>query len=256
MKISHLRTWLASLIFGIAIPMAFSDEPCSPAHQTDASSLCQTVATHKVHKEIREILQSEDFNQKDTHVTLGLKRAIPWIDFNLPDMTDQHASSGVVKVITFIIDKLPWIALAILIVFSLWQRHRWIPLFRAWFPVMPQDHDVTHLQICIDKERLPDDIPLTARTLWQKGEARSALSLLYRGALDSLQVHAKVSIPDSATEYENLKAIEKTQPQAVISDFKIILRAWQTMAYADCPPSDFAHLLVVFERRFVSRGES
>ena len=39
----------------------------------------------------------------------------------------------------------------------------------------------------IRPDSLPDDIGAAVRALWQRGEARAALSLLYRGALSALQ---------------------------------------------------------------------
>jgi hypothetical protein len=52
----------------------------------------------------------------------------------------------------------------------------------------------------IRPETLPDDVGATARRLWDRGEQRPALALLYRGLLSRLvHVHA-VPIRDSSTE--------------------------------------------------------
>ena len=59
----------------------------------------------------------------------------------------------------------------------------------------------THVQdLDIRPETLPEDIGAAARRLWDRGEHRAALALLYRGLLSRLvHVHA-VPIRDSSTE--------------------------------------------------------
>jgi hypothetical protein len=52
----------------------------------------------------------------------------------------------------------------------------------------------------IRPESLPDDIGGTARALWDRGEHRAALALLYRGLLSRLVHVHRVPIRDSSTE--------------------------------------------------------
>ncbi len=79
---------------------------------------------------------------------------------------------------------------------------------RAWDP-RPQAADAfvapTHVQdFDIRPETLPEDIGAAARRLWDRGEHRAALALLYRGLLSRLvHVHA-VPIRDSSTENDCL----------------------------------------------------
>jgi hypothetical protein len=75
---------------------------------------------------------------------------------------------------------------------------------RAWDPQLEAaDAFVapTHVQdLDIRPETLPEDIGAAARRLWDRGEHRAALALLYRGLLSRLvHVHA-VPIRDSSTE--------------------------------------------------------
>ena len=50
------------------------------------------------------------------------------------------------------------------------------------------------------RRRLPDDIGAAARALWDRGEQRAALALLYRGMLSRLAHVHRVPIRDSSTE--------------------------------------------------------
>jgi Domain of unknown function (DUF4129) len=54
----------------------------------------------------------------------------------------------------------------------------------------------------IRPESLPDDLPAAVRSLWQRGEHRSALSLLYRGALSRLVHEHRLPVRASSTEGE------------------------------------------------------
>jgi hypothetical protein len=54
----------------------------------------------------------------------------------------------------------------------------------------------------IRPESLPDDLPGAVRALWQRGESRAALSLLYRGALSRLVHEHAVPVRAASTEGE------------------------------------------------------
>ncbi|HEX5109344.1 MAG TPA: DUF4129 domain-containing protein [Vicinamibacterales bacterium] len=59
----------------------------------------------------------------------------------------------------------------------------------------------THVRdLDIRPESLPDDIGAAARALWDRGERRAALALLYRGLLSRLAHVHQVPIRDSTTE--------------------------------------------------------
>ena len=59
----------------------------------------------------------------------------------------------------------------------------------------------THVRdLDIRPESLPDDIGAAARVLWDRGEGRAALALLYRGLLSRLAHVHQVPIRDSTTE--------------------------------------------------------
>ena len=59
----------------------------------------------------------------------------------------------------------------------------------------------THVRdLDIRPESLPDDIGAAARALWDRGEHRAALALLYRGLLSRLAHVHRLPIRDSSTE--------------------------------------------------------
>jgi hypothetical protein len=90
-------------------------------------------------------------------------------------------------------------ALAALLIVHVW---RWIAVrgdaARGRALVLP-----SHVRdLDIRPESLPDDLPGAVRALWQRGESRAALSLLYRGALSRLVHDHAVPVRAASTEGE------------------------------------------------------
>ncbi len=89
----------------------------------------------------------------------------------------------------------------------------------------------THVQdLDIRPESLPDDIGATARTLWDRGEQRAALALLYRGLLSRLAHVYEVPIRDSSTEGDILQAA-RTQEARRLDYATRLVRTWQRAIY-------------------------
>jgi len=80
-------------------------------------------------------------------------------------------------------------------------------------------------------EPLPGDLDASVRALWQAGQRREALALLYRGAV--ARVAAVLQIPESgeATEADWLQRA-RALDDAQRARFAAIVRAWQYAAYA------------------------
>jgi hypothetical protein len=83
----------------------------------------------------------------------------------------------------------------------------------------------------IRPETLPDDIGAAARQLWERGEQRAALALLYRGMLSRLvHVHG-VPIRDSSTEGDCLALATARLPKERSDYFSRLVRVWQRFGY-------------------------
>jgi len=95
----------------------------------------------------------------------------------------------------------------------------------------------THVRdLDIRPESLPADVGAAAWALWQRGEHRAALSLLYRGLLSRLaHVHA-VPIRDSSTEGECLALAEQSLPAERRSYVGQLIRTWQRAVYGGEDP--------------------
>jgi hypothetical protein len=90
----------------------------------------------------------------------------------------------------------------------------------------------THVQdLDIRPESLPDDIGAAARALWDRGEQRAALALLYRGLLSRLAHVYEVPIRDSSTEGDCLQIAARTLEAPRLEFATRLVRTWQRAIY-------------------------
>lgn len=87
----------------------------------------------------------------------------------------------------------------------------------------------------ITRESLPEDILAAAMAAWDAGNAREALSLLYRGSLSWLVTQRRVPIRDSDTEEDCLSHVAKHAQQPEAAFFNQLTGAWVQTAYATLP---------------------
>jgi hypothetical protein len=90
----------------------------------------------------------------------------------------------------------------------------------------------THVRdLDIRPESLPNDIGAAAWTLWQNGEHRGALALLYRGLLSKLVHIHHVPIRDSTTEGDCLALAAKHLEPSPRDYVSTLIRTWQRAIY-------------------------
>jgi hypothetical protein len=90
----------------------------------------------------------------------------------------------------------------------------------------------THVRdLDIRPETLPDDIGHAARVLWDRGNHRAALALLYRGLLSRLAHVHRLPIRDSTTEGDCLVLAATHLPQPRREYAAELVRLWQRAVY-------------------------
>ena len=110
---------------------------------------------------------------------------------------------------------------------------------RRWFQSLFQDLGSgqkalsfdTGVRVLASAERLPDDVATAARAAWEQGDARGALSLLYRGGVARMQQINGRDLPQGATEADCLREAARL-PDAPAATLRQVVRAWQYAAYA------------------------
>jgi Domain of unknown function (DUF4129) len=152
------------------------------------------------------------------------------------------ASAGLRSVLTFIAEGLRifvWVAGALAILFVLLHLRAWWGTRADAGLASAPDRLPTHVKdLDIRPESLPDDVGAAAWQLWAGGGHRSALSLLYRGALSRLVHGHGVAVLASHTEGECLAACRTQADRACSRYFEQLVRAWQMAVYADHPPAE------------------
>ena len=90
----------------------------------------------------------------------------------------------------------------------------------------------THVRdLDIRPEMLPDDIGRAARALWDSGEHRAALALLYRGVLSRLAHVHHLPIRDSTTEGDCLAIATRHLAPAGRHYASRVIEVWQRAVY-------------------------
>ena len=90
----------------------------------------------------------------------------------------------------------------------------------------------THVRnLDIRPESLPPNIGKAARALWDRGDHRAALSLLYRGLLSRLTHVHKVPIKDSTTEGDCLLLLPGRVPSTTSEYSARLVDAWGGFVY-------------------------
>ena len=96
----------------------------------------------------------------------------------------------------------------------------------------------THIRdLDIRPESLPADIPAAAMQLWNRGEHRAALALLYRGTLSRMAHVHSVPIAHSNTEGEIVSLAAKHLPPSGAAYVADLVSMWQRAVYRHDDPT-------------------
>lgn len=99
-----------------------------------------------------------------------------------------------------------------------------------------EDSVPTHVgDLDIRPETLPSDIGAAARALWELGQHRAALALLYRGLLSRLAHVHRLPIRDSTTEGDCLSLAAGRLPQSTHAYAERLVQVWQRSVYGRQP---------------------
>lgn len=123
------------------------------------------------------------------------------------------------------------IALLALFVYRL-VRERGLPSVPKKFVAPSHVRDLD-----IRPESLPDDVGAAALALWERGEQRAALALLYRGTLSRLVHVHTVPIRASSTEGECLALAKQRAPVAAAKYATQLVETWTGAVYGARAPS-------------------
>ena len=171
----------------------------------------------------------------------GLKaeRKLRWIPADEPAKKPEESPPWLLEFIQWISEAgrwLVWLFGAVALIFIGLRLRQWLALRgddpRARALVLP-----THVRdLDIRPESLPDEIGAAASALWQRGEGRAALSLLYRGALSRLVHGQGVPVRAASTEGECMALASRHAAAPASAFFARLVVLWQGSVYGAREP--------------------
>jgi len=187
-----------------------------------------------------EILDGEEFSKHETKEVWRLK-------FQDDDKkNDTDLDLGFFSAFATILKILLIAGLVALIAYLIIKRDQWLGFFKGANSKKDtyQAPDIL-FGMDIRPESLPDNIPETARNLWQQGQLREAMSLLYRGALARLVNVEQVALHSGHTEGDVVNLAKSNLQDQQFVYLKSLTKHWQIVAYAHRDLSDeiVEHLL-------------
>jgi len=171
---------------------------------------------------------------------LATERTIRSLKWDL-DEEDDDSKSGIPSWLRWIGDLFGWIAqisrvlvwvviaaliaVIVIVVVRIFMGGRNLGLAAKFIaPTHVQDLDIR-------PESLPDDIGASARALWDAGDRRAALALLYRGMLSRLAHVHEIPIRASSTEGDCLSLAARKLDAARTEYVTRLVRSWQRAIY-------------------------
>lgn len=245
------------LVLCLATAMAAVESPVTE-EQAESTHIPPGVArspqAEPARQALKSVLAGPDFEHQQTTRQLRFKHDWfkDWFK-EKPKKPDDPLPfiEALGNAVGFVVGHALWLLALAVILAAVWYRRKWLPLLQR-LGLRIQQPSPTVADVSESDEPvlapLPDDILSAAEREWQRGDRRSAFSLLYRGAVQSLQ------LPPPATEQENLRQVRQQQTPEVIDSFTQITRAWLDTAWAGHAPDSFNRLTEAYRRHFQRRA--
>jgi hypothetical protein len=131
-----------------------------------------------------------------------------------------------------------WVAALVLVAILGVYLYRFLDIKSARRAIPKANPPPSHVRdLDIRPESLPSDIGAAVLSLWQGGEHRAALSLLYRGLLSRLVHVYTLPIRDSSTEGDCMQLASSRLDSTVAAYVSRVVRTWQHAVYGGIEPS-------------------
>lgn len=228
------RRLISGVLIGVFAGWLFTMLPLQPVEAGEFSR-------EEAKALIQAVMAEDDFGQRETlthwryvgEQSEATEQELPWLLEWLLEILQ-----GFLQGFAALGEFLMWLVLgAVLAYLSVWfMQNRALLGGYSGRQHSLQPLPMTLAGLDIRLETLPQDIVTEARRHLSLGEVRTALSLLYRGALSALVHKERLQIPASATEGECLQLARQLQAPSKYAYLERLTRVWQEMAYAHHPP--------------------
>jgi len=167
-------------------------------------------------------------------------RSLHWVAGQKPPESPKDAPAWIVSLFQFLAQSASlviWVAGAIGFAVAIVWLYR-IVGSRQSAPRVAAAQGISRVQnLDINPNSLPADVGAAALNLLEAGRTREALSLLYRGSLSRVVHRFAVTVGESFTEGEALRAVGQRLDQPRVQYFSALVALWQRVVYAAEAPT-------------------
>jgi hypothetical protein len=173
-------------------------------------------------------------------------RSLHWVAGEKPE-PPKDGPAWIVSLFQFLAQSaslLIWVAGAIGFAIAVVWLYRVVKSHQA-APSVAAAQGISRVQnLDINPDSLPADEGAAALNLLEAGRTREALSLLYRGSLSRAVHRFAVTVGESFTEGEALRAVGQRLDQPRVQYFSSLVTLWQRVVYAaEAPASESVAVL-------------
>jgi hypothetical protein len=199
-----------------------------------------------IHEQIIRIKEGPDFHRLETRKVLKRGKPKQVEESEKPDwlLAKVRALAELLQAFAGAAELMLWAAVIVLVLIVGWKYRTWLERFaglslhRRRRQYQPQ----TLFGMAVNRESLPENVGQAALALWQQGDQRAALALLYRASLSQLLEYG-VPLRDGSTEQECLRLAQRLErelqlPAQSLGYFSRLTTAWRQMAYGHLPPGE------------------
>ena len=185
---------------------------------------------------IQQVMKNKNLGER--------KRVKRWVTIKKDELPTLAGDEGFLKsfskLFSFLVEFGLWLLIGIGILLLFYFRDHWLHLLNIQVGKKKSDYESPEVMFGMDvrPESLPNDIPGEAQALWQKGQQRESLSLLYRGALVQLINKESVQLQNSFTEGDVLRHAKNKLSDMKQAYLVRLTQQWRLIAYAHRNPSE------------------
>ena len=269
---SALAIVLALLLATAATP-GFAQQPATVQAPSDTTAAKKAKKPEAPRLNARQFVGEPLWQTPDPRFAPAVRKAMQdpllspkktvseWVlkDPSKPRERKQEKQAPWIELVSMIIGAISeyglWLLAGILLAWLLWRLPKWLPWVRERLQPAPELSAVLETSAA-PAASLPNDIRASARSLWQQGQRREALALLYRASVERIADVLGTPFPPGATEADCLRRSRRLPEAGMQQQFARTVRAWQAAAYAWRYPDseEFEALLQGWQEQFGVRA--
>jgi len=214
----------------------------APAQAAAPAAAVERPTAAQVQSEVDTLRADPDFASTEKHKTLRFTKNL-FDGKPDPKRTPDGIGQWLLAFGRWLADAgrvMVWLLAALAVALVVVGLRHWVRIRAAGGRITQRMALPSHVrELDIRPESLPDAVGAAAAALWQQGEHRAALSLLYRGALSRLVHDHGVPVRAASTEGECVALAAARLAPARAGFFSRLVQAWQLAVYgARLPESD------------------